>query len=109
MALAVMPGLNLISPLVLGIARVVAKVRLQAYIKQELSAAAKSSLTLAQHKQRFNELANDYAARRLAAASSVATFHAYERLFSLWHVLHMPLFFMLIIAGIVHVVAVHVY
>jgi hypothetical protein len=39
----------------------------------------------------------------------VAAFEAYERLFSLWHVLHLPLFFMLLIAGIVHVIAVNVY
>lgn len=33
----------------------------------------------------------------------------YARLFSLWHVLHMPLFIMMVISGIVHVIAVHAY
>ena len=33
----------------------------------------------------------------------------YERLFSLWHILHLPLFFMLVITGIIHVYAVHMY
>lgn len=33
----------------------------------------------------------------------------YERLFSLWHVLHMPLFIMLVLTGIIHVVYVHMY
>jgi chorismate mutase len=33
----------------------------------------------------------------------------YERLFSLWHILHLPLFFMLVITGIIHVIAVHMY
>jgi len=33
----------------------------------------------------------------------------YARLFSLWHILHMPLFIMLVISGIVHVIAVHMY
>lgn len=33
----------------------------------------------------------------------------YARLFSLWHVLHMPLFIMLVITGIIHVFAVHMY
>lgn len=33
----------------------------------------------------------------------------YARLFSLWHVLHMPLFIMMVMSGIVHVIAVHVY
>jgi len=33
----------------------------------------------------------------------------YERLFSLWHILHLPLFIMLIITGVIHVFAVHIY
>ena len=33
----------------------------------------------------------------------------YARLFSIWHVLHFPLFIMLVISGIVHVIAVHAY
>ena len=39
----------------------------------------------------------------------VSDFNVYERLFSLWHLLHIPLFIMLIISGIVHVIAVHIY
>ncbi len=33
----------------------------------------------------------------------------YEKLFGLWHVLHIPLFFLFIITGVVHVIAVHLY
>lgn len=39
----------------------------------------------------------------------VSDFNVYERLFSLWHLLHIPLFIMLIISGTVHVLAVHIY
>jgi len=39
----------------------------------------------------------------------VSDFVVYEKLFSLWHLLHIPLFIMLIISGIVHVIAVHIY
>jgi len=39
----------------------------------------------------------------------VAELKLYERLFSLWHVLHLPLFVMLVISGIIHVIAVHMY
>jgi len=39
----------------------------------------------------------------------VSDFMVYEKLFSLWHILHIPLFIMLIISGIVHVIAVHIY
>ena len=40
---------------------------------------------------------------------NTATLGIYERLFSLWHVLHVPLFILLVITAIIHVVAVHLY
>ena len=45
----------------------------------------------------------------LVAVRKAAQFTIYERLFSLWHFLHLPLFLMLVIAAIAHVVAVHLY
>lgn len=44
--------------------------------------------------------------RAIRRAASLAV---YERLFALWHVLHLPLFVMLLIAVVVHIVAVHLY
>jgi len=45
----------------------------------------------------------------LTVARHAAQFSAYERLFSLWHILHVPFVFMLVISGVVHVIAVHMY
>ena len=45
----------------------------------------------------------------LDSLQEVAQFRVYERLFSLWHVLHVPFVYMLVICAIVHVVAVHMY
>lgn len=45
----------------------------------------------------------------LATIRRIAGLSFYERLFSLWHMLHLPIFFMLIITGLVHVYAVHTY
>ncbi len=45
----------------------------------------------------------------LAIIKRIAGISFYERLFSLWHVLHMPIFFMLVITGLIHVYAVHLY
>jgi len=45
----------------------------------------------------------------LDSVRNTAQFHAYERLFSLWHILHVPFVFMLVISGVVHVIAVHMY
>ena len=45
----------------------------------------------------------------LRELQEVAQFRTYERLFSLWHVLHVPFVFMLVFSAIVHVVYVHMY
>lgn len=42
----------------------------------------------------------------LRAASQLEVF---ERLFSLWHVAHLPLFFLMVLAAVIHVFAVHQY
>ena len=45
----------------------------------------------------------------LRAVQRVAQFTVFERLFSWWHVLHVPLVYMMVITAIAHVVAVHMY
>jgi hypothetical protein len=75
----------------------------------ELRATAANSRVVAERHAHFERAVRRYIARRLQATRQVVEFEAYERLFSLWHVLHLPLFFLLLIAGVVHVVAVHVY
>lgn len=48
-------------------------------------------------------------AAHLRAVQMVAQFGVFERLFSIWHVLHVPLVYMLVLSAIAHVVAVHMY
>jgi hypothetical protein len=43
----------------------------------------------------------------IAAVKKAAAFAFYERLFRLWHVFHLPLFFLLVIAAIIHIFAAH--
>ncbi len=43
------------------------------------------------------------------ALRKTAAFKVYERLFSLWHILHLPLFFLMIITAVIHIFAVHMY
>lgn len=45
----------------------------------------------------------------LEAVNRVAQFGVFERLFSLWHIAHVPLIFLLVVTAIIHVVAVHMY
>lgn len=45
----------------------------------------------------------------LRAVNSAAQFGAFERIFSLWHVVHMPLVYLLVLSAAYHVLAVHMY
>jgi hypothetical protein len=58
---------------------------------------------------RLLAVARKYVKTRIDATRRVSEYQAYVSLFSWWHILHLPLFFLLLIAGIVHVIAVHVY
>jgi len=83
--------------------------RLSRLVRNAVAMAATRSPVLHQQHSRFTQVANSYVASRLMAARRVAEFEASERLFSVWHVLHLPMFMMLVIVGVVHVIAVHVY
>ncbi len=41
--------------------------------------------------------------------NKMANYALYARLFSLWHVFHLPIFFMMIITAVVHIFVVHMY
>jgi len=45
----------------------------------------------------------------ISAVRDVAQFHTYERLFSMWHIFHIPLVYLLVFSGVYHVIAVHMY
>ena len=95
-------------PLAGAFGTVAARRHLRTYVHRELAAGHVVGAP-AVRSSRLEAIAYDYIDSRLAATRRVVEFTAFERLFSLWHALHMPLFIMLIIAGTVHVVAVHVY
>jgi hypothetical protein len=45
----------------------------------------------------------------LYGVERMAQFSAFERIFSFWHVVHIPLVYLLVLTAIWHVVAVHMY
>ena len=103
------PVLGFARPLFVAIIAMVVRWRLHFYVWRSLHAGARRSAVLAAQRQRLYSVACAYVDRRVAASRRVAGFEGYERLFSLWHALHIPLIFMMIIAALIHVVAVHVY
>lgn len=45
----------------------------------------------------------------LRAVRDASQFHTYERLFSYWHIFHIPLVYMMVFSGFYHVYAIHAY
>jgi hypothetical protein len=101
--------LGVLKPLVVAAATLRARWQLHAYIRHSLRQSARNSPVVASEARRLRRTARAYVDKRLGATRRVAAFEGYERLFSLWHALHIPLIFMLIIAAVVHVIAVNVY
>lgn len=101
--------LGFTKPLFVAVSMFASRWRLRRYVRSTLRAAARSSPTIAEQRKRLRSAAFTYIDKRLVATRRVAEFEAYERLFSLWHALHLPLMFMLLVSAAVHVVAVHVY
>jgi hypothetical protein len=68
-------------------------------------------------QQRWNAADLDAAERQtrallksfLEAMIEVSKFKAYDQLFVLWRMVHVPLLFLLLISGVLHVIAVHMY
>jgi hypothetical protein len=54
-------------------------------------------------------LINKHTEAYFQALSRTTSLQINERLFSWWHILHLPLFIMMLLSGIVHVVVVHIY
>lgn len=87
----------------------VVRMRMYFRIRRELRARAVNSPAIANNAPNLRRTANAYAAKQVGLMRQVAQIAFYERLFSLWHLFHMPLFLLLIISALVHVLAVHMY
>lgn len=77
--------------------------------RKELQLAAVRYPAVAKERQRIYRTAARYIRDYTVLTGRVAQFSFYERLFGLWHVLHLPIFFMMVLSALVHVLAVHMY
>jgi len=77
--------------------------------RRELRAAAARSETVKRNYQRMLRSTSGYIRDYTALMGRVAQFSFYERLFALWHVFHLPIFLMMVLSALTHVLAVHMY
>jgi hypothetical protein len=76
---------------------------------RELKAAAAMSPNIARNRRELRRAAARYIRDFTVMTGRVAQFSLYERLFALWHILHLPIFFLMVLSAFVHIFAVHVY
>jgi hypothetical protein len=95
-------------PVRMAMARWMVRREIRAAMAKKLCRAPPDAL-VEDNAKRVAEVARHYAYRRMDAGRRMQEYQMYARLFSFWHVLHIPLFFMLLVAGIVHVIAINVY
>jgi hypothetical protein len=104
-----LPVLSVVKLALLSVRVPVARLQMHAQIRHGLRIAAGKSAPIAAERKQLQRTACAYVNSRIAATRRVADFQAYERLFSLWHALHLPLIFVLLVAAVVHVIAANIY
>jgi hypothetical protein len=83
--------------------------RVHEQMKQAMKRAKREErLTKAQRVLNYR-LAKQKTDAFLDAVCEASQLTSWEKLFSFWHVIHIPFLYLLIVSGIVHVVAVHMY
>lgn len=85
------------------------RLKLRDEIAALIDAQAARSAIIGEHRERLAAGAQAYLDQRLGTYRKFAQLKGCERLFSLWHVVHFPLFLVMVVAAIIHVAAVHVY
>jgi len=83
--------------------------RLKRRLVREVKARARQEKMEKKQLRRQLKAGRKHINAYVMSVRKVAEYRIYRRIFSLWHVLHIPLFFMLVTTGIIHIVSVHLY
>jgi len=77
--------------------------------RRELRALAENSSIVLRDRERLSRAASKFIRDYMSLVGRVAQFSFYERLFALWHILHLPIFLLMVLSALFHVLAVHMY
>ncbi|MBI5889527.1 MAG: hypothetical protein HZB47_02470 [Nitrosomonadales bacterium] len=105
-------GLGFINFIVIGFQSLVLSRSLPRELHHVMHAQAKANHFTSEQQQGMEEMYGDYQEKIVAylhAVRDAAQFNTYERLFSWWHIFHIPLVYMMVFSAIYHVYAVHAY
>ena len=96
-------------PLKLAVATRWEAVRLSWFARSQLRLLARRSDVVRARRAELQASVNRFVHEHLRRVRRVAELGSYERMFSIWHVFHLPFFYMLVVAALIHVLAVHMY
>ncbi len=96
-------------PLHLAVKTRWARFWLSRYARSQLRIQAKDNARIAAERVRLERVLCRFIGEHLRRVRRVATFGFYERMFSSWHLFHLPFFYILVVATLVHILAVHMY
>ena len=105
-------GLGLMNFITAGFQASMLSRSLSRELHQIMHAQAKANHFTAEQQQSMEEMYSEYRekiAAYLDAVRDSAQFNTYERLFSWWHIFHIPLVYMMVFSAVYHVYAVHAY
>jgi hypothetical protein len=100
---------SILLPLELAFTTRFMALRLAWYARRQIAEQAERSPIIAEQRKRLQRSTGRFIFRHLAQVRRIAELQSYERLFSLWHVFHLPFFYILVITALIHVLAVHMY
>jgi len=100
---------SLLLPLKLAVQTRWTATRLIWYASGQLRAQARRSAIIRAERPRLQRAVARFVREHLRRVRRVAELGSYERMFSVWHVFHLPFFYMLVVAALIHVLAVHMY
>lgn len=96
-------------PIVLAVKTRVQYFRLARFTRQSLVFHTRNSNIVAGHQMQLEKAVRQHIKHHLQQVRRVAEFTAYDRLFALWHKVHLPFFVILFVSIIVHLFTVHLY
>lgn len=100
---------KLLLPLKLAVTTSWTTLCLSIYASRQFRKLARRSPVIASQRKRLTRTAHRFIRDHQRRVRRVAELRSYEQLFSLWHLFHLPCFYMLVLTAVLHVLAVHVY
>jgi len=100
---------TLFLPLRLAVRTRLETFRLSWYASRHLRLLARESPAVAADERQLRRSVICFIRDHQRRIRRVAEFGSFERLFSCWHVFHLPFFYMLVLTALLHILAVHMY